>query len=568
MKSFFLILSLLAVQTAPQRVNGAIEGSVVDSVSMLPIANVPITLTIGTLQIDAVSDQSGRFLIPNLSPGAYVVTSNLDGYFGPEISSYVFVTENQTSHTTLLMVPSGSISGNVVDDIGAPVINTAVQVLRVTYRNGIPATESAGGQSTDENGRYNVIHLRPGEYYAAASPKAGGALLRTFSPSGLDLSQATMIRIHAGEEMSGINITLRKGDLYRVSGQVISAIPDFDPKSSAMSTVTLLPHANGLQDASFATSVTISMLGEANGRFELANIFPGVYDMFASLSDSRSNGVAYGRTTVTVNGGDVEGVRVTVHRGVDIQGTVTVDGGASPSFNSVRISLQPEGNAARLAGYQQVSRFQPTVGSSGAFTIPTVPEGQYRIQVAFAPPAPSPTSPTRPVANRSIDPFAPDPTPPPSLVSVPLAGAPLGPNSYVADILQGGMTVYNTGISVGTQAFDPLEVRVRTDGGSVEGIVLDGKLTPFAGATVVLAPMVQLRQNPALYRVAISDETGRFSMTAIRPGDYRLLAWDSITPGAYMNSEVLSNYVEKEYPVTVAANIRVQTKITVISTKN
>ena len=57
-------------------------------------------------------------------------------------------------------------------------------------------------------------------------------------------------------------------------------------------------------------------------------------------------------------------------------------------------------------------------------------------------------------------------------------------------------------------------------------------------------------------------------MTAIRPGDYRLLAWDSITPGAYMNAEVLSNYVEKEYPVTVAANIRVQTKITVISTKN
>jgi hypothetical protein len=205
------------------------------------------------------------------------------------------------------------------------------------------------------------------------------------------------------------------------------------------------------------------------------------------------------------------------------------------------------------------------VGSDGSFTIPAVPEGQYRIQVAFAPP--SPTS-TRQVANRSIDPFAPDPTPPQSLVSVPLAGAPLGSSAYVADILQNGMTVYNTGISVGTQAFDPLDVRVRTDGGSVEGIVVDGKLVPFAGATVVLTPMAQNRQNPALYRVAISDETGRFVMSAIRPGDYKLLAWDSITPGAYMNAEILSNYVEKEYPVTVAANIRVQTKITVISTRN
>jgi hypothetical protein len=565
MRILLLLTTLLVSQVTPPRLNGAIEGSVVDSVSMLPVANVPITLTTGTLQIDAITDQSGRFLIPNLSPGAYVATATLDGYFGPEISAYVYVTESQTSHTTLSMVPAGSISGNVVDDSGAPLANTAVQVLRVTYRNGISATESAGAQSSDENGRYNVTHLRPGEYYVAALPKAGGPLLRTFSPSGLDLSQATMVRIHAGEEVSGINVALRKGDLFKVSGQVISAIPGFDPKSSAMSTVTLLSHANGLQDASFASSINVSMLGEANGRFDLANIFPGVYDVFASLSDSRSAGVAYGKTTVTVNGGDVDNVRITVHRGVDILGKVTVDGGASPSFNSVRISLQAEGNAARLAGYQQLSRFQPTVGSDGTFTIPTVPEGQYRIQVAFAPPAPPP-SPTRPVANRSIDPFAPDPTPPPALVSVPLAGAPLGPNAYVADILQGGMTVYNTGISVGTQAFDPLEVRVRTDGGSVDGIVIDGKLIPFAGATVVLAPMVQYRQNPALYRVAISDEAGRFSMTAIRPGDYKLLAWDSITPGSYMNAEILSNYVEKEYPVTVAANIRVQTRVTVIST--
>jgi hypothetical protein len=567
MRILLLLTTLLVSQVTPPRLNGAIEGSVVDSVSMLPIANVPITLTTGTLQIDAISDQSGRFLIPNLSPGAYVVTATVEDYFGPEISTYVYVTDSQTSHTTLSMVPAGSISGNVVDDNGAPVVNTTVQVMRVTYRNGIPATESAGGLSSDENGRYRVIHLRPGEYYVAALPKPGGPLLRTFSPSALDLSQATMIRIHAAEEVAGINISLRKGDLFKVSGQVISAIPDFDSKSSAMSTVTLLSHANGLQDASFSSSVTISMLGEANGRFELANIFPGVYDVFASLSDSRGYGGSYGRTTITVNGGDVENVSITVHRGVDIQGKVTVDGGASPSFNSVRISLQPEGNAARLAGYQQLSRFQPTVDSGGAFTIPTVPEGQYRIQVAFAPSAPPP-SPTRPAANRSIDPFAPDPTPPPALVSVPLAGAPLGPNAYVADILQGGRAVYDTGISVGTQAFEPLDVRVRTDGGSVDGIVLDGKLIPFAGATVVLAPMIQYRQNPALYRVAISDEAGRFSMTAIRPGDYKLLAWDSITPGAYMNAEILSNYVEKEYPVTIAANIRVQTRVTVISTRN
>jgi len=37
-------------------------------------------------------------------------------------------------------------------------------------------------------------------------------------------------------------------------------------------------------------------------------------------------------------------------------------------------------------------------------------------------------------------------------------------------------------------------------------------------------------------------------MSAVRPGECKLLAWDSMTPGAYMNAEILSNYVEKEYP--------------------
>jgi hypothetical protein len=564
MRIVLFIAALLIPQVAPPRANGAIEGTVVDSISMLPLANAPITVTGGTQPIDAITDQSGRFLIPNLSPGAYVVASTVDGYFGPEIYTYVYVAESQTSRTTLTMVPAATISGIVVDDSGAPAVRTGVQVVRVMYRNGIPTTESVGTEMSDDNGRYTAVRLRPGEYYVAASPKAGGPLIRTFSPSAFDLSQATMVRLHAGEEVAGINITLRKGDLFKVSGQVSSTIPDFDPRSSAMSTVTLLSHASGLQDSSFTSSATISMLDPGNGRFELVNIFPGVYDVYASLSDSRAYGASYGKTTVTVNGGDAEGVSVMVHRGVDIRGKVTVDGGASPSFNSVRISLQPEDNASRLAGYQQLSRFQPTVGPDGSFTIPTVPEGRYRIQVAFAPPSPAPSV-TRPAANRSIDPFAPDPTPPAALVSVPLAGAPLGPSAYVADILQGGMTVYNTGISVGTQAFDPLEVRVRTDGGSVEGLVLDGKLIPFSGATVVLTPLVQNRQNPALYRVAISDESGHFSMTSIRPGEYKLLAWDSITPGAYMNAEILSNYVEKEYPVTVPANIRVQTRLTVIS---
>jgi hypothetical protein len=154
------------------------------------------------------------------------------------------------------------------------------------------------------------------------------------------------------------------------------------------------------------------------------------------------------------------------------------------------------------------------------------------------------------------------------LVTVPLAGIPLGSNGYVFDMLQGGRTVYNSGIVVAPQAFEPLELRVRTDGGSVIGTVLDGTMRPVAGATVSLAPLVQYRQNPALFRTATSDETGRFFVTGIRPGEYKLLAWESIQPGANMNAEILNDYRNNEYPVTVPANIQVETKITVIPRGN
>src|SRR4051794_26401858 len=129
MRILLLLTTLLITQVTPPRASGAIEGTVVDAISMLPIANATITLSTGASQIEAITDQSGRFLIPNLASGGYVVTATVEDYFGPEISTYVYVTESQTSHTTLSMVPAGSISGNVVDDNGTPLEKAAVQVM-------------------------------------------------------------------------------------------------------------------------------------------------------------------------------------------------------------------------------------------------------------------------------------------------------------------------------------------------------------------------------------------------------------------------------------------------------
>jgi len=578
MKRVFLIL-LTATLPAPQNMPiaaGAIEGSVINASTMLPLAGAPITVAGGAAQFGAVSDESGHFMLPSIAPGSYTVSAMMEDFSGPEVNasspaevaSNLYVIAGQTSRITLALVPSALIRGTVFDDRRAPAIGATIQLMRLIYSNGVPKLSDVGSQTADDQGSYRFTRLRPGQYYALAAPKAAAdkgtpgeaVLTRTFFPGALDITQSAVISLFSGSEVTGVNITLQRGDLFRVSGQVTNLLPDLDPKVTLTSTISLLPHGAGLNAPSSIRSVSVSMGNPANGQFEIANVPSGVYDLYASLPDARGGGTAYGKTTVSVSGGDQGGINIQVHRGVNVEGRVMVDGGLSPSFNNVRITLQPEDNAAALAGYQQVSRFQPRIDSDGNFTIPAVPEGQFRIQVSFvAAPQTQPRA-----APRPVDPFAPSTALPPALVTVPLAGAPLGSNGYVADILQGGRTVYNSGISVGTQSFEPLELHIRTDGGDVDGVVLDGTLRPVPGATVVLAPLVQYRQNPALFRVATSDEAGRYTMTGIRPGEYKILAWADIQPGAYLNTTILNDYRNNEMPVTVPGNIRVETKVTAI----
>jgi hypothetical protein len=588
-----LIILLLAAQAAPQPATGNIEGTVLNSVTMTPLANAQITVSGLPAQINLFSDQTGRFLIPNVPAGTYFIGVMMDGFFGPELNGAspagavtgVIVTGGQTRRIPIPMAPGGTISGTIFDAEGVPVVDARVQVLRVTYADGIPIVGNAGTQTTDDQGNYRIFGLRPGEYYVAATPKLNSAGIvtrdavsnaslpvRTLFPNAVDLSQASVIRLHAGEEISGIRFSFQKAIPIRISGQVIStmsSVPGRDVTPAIPNAIlSLLLHDKSALDANTEINHGVSMGSPNNGHFEIANVLPGVYDLFASLPDVNGYGplqppgkaaqpVAYGRITIDLHSGDREDITVAVHHGIDIQGRVTIDGGPSLSINNVRVSLQPDDSASNLAVYQQVGQYQPRLDGDGSFTIPAVPEAQYRIRVAFGP---------LPLLPRSAIPSATSPsaTPASSLPTSPLTGAPLGTNGYVDDILQSGKTVYDNGIYVGNHAVEPLEVRVRTDGGSVEGVVMDAKRNPYAGATVVLVPPIQHRQNPALFKVATSDAAGRFSMTGIRPGEYKLLAWDSIPTGAYMNAAVLDSYKEVQVSVNVPANIHVETQLNLI----
>lgn len=44
------------------------------------------------------------------------------------------------------------------------------------------------------------------------------------------------------------------------------------------------------------------------------------------------------------------------------------------------------------------------------------------------------------------------------------------------------------------------------------------------------------------YRKTVSDQSGHFSLRGLRPGQYTLLAWESVDGEAYYNPEFLKQY--------------------------
>jgi hypothetical protein len=56
---------------------------------------------------------------------------------------------------------------------------------------------------------------------------------------------------------------------------------------------------------------------------------------------------------------------------------------------------------------------------------------------------------------------------------------------------------------------------------------------------VTLIPGESHRSIPWLYKTSNADQNGHFKMTGVRPGEYKILAWEEIESGAYQDPEFI-----------------------------
>jgi len=127
--------------------------------------------------------------------------------------------------------------------------------------------------------------------------------------------------------------------------------------------------------------------------------------------------------------------------------------------------------------------------------------------------------------------------------------------SYMKAARLGDADVLAIGID-GAEALPagPLQVTMATGAGEIEGSVLDADSHSVGGATVVATPDASKRA--ALFHSDITDQNGHFKLSGIVPGAYSLDAWDQVEDEAWQSGEFIKKYDDRRKRVTLDAGGR------------
>jgi hypothetical protein len=495
------------------------------------------------------TDRDGRFLFKDVSPGAYTVRVQKEGFFGkseagtnpPTAATDVEVDAGKTAEANLAMIPGAIIGGRIFDEKGQLMPNAVVQAFTVAYAFGRATLAPLVSKVTDDRGEFRLFWAPPGEYYLAVTPApvasapglpAATSRAKTYYPGVTDIALARTVAITGGEALGGMDISLRGIRSFKVSGQVNSLIAPPPTQLGApgvnAAALFMLNRDDDAPDDVNGRQVGVVPLLPSTGQFEISNVMPGVYELLARVADPAAQvagglPLAWGRTRFEVRDADVANLSIVVSPSSEVTGTLVSPAGVKVPA-PLRVQLLPDDASIRIPAFQQVLTRSAIVGPDGTFKIPAVPEGHYRVMT--------------------------------------VAGLP--PDLYLADVRHEAVSVFNEGFDVRPGEKDPVEVLLGSGAGTVAGVVQDGPAKVVAGATVALVPEAARRGNLALYLSAVTDAFGRFVMRGVPPGEYKLFAWESVRPFAYQNGAFIAKNESRGRVIHVGQGNTVNAELTVI----
>ena len=487
---------LLAQVPSPPAATGRIAGTVRNAETGVPLKDATVRLVPPEVPINAITDQDGKFVLDGVPAGSYSVVATLTGFAYPDPNPgtpyargpYVNLGNGQRAEgVTVKLVPTVSISGRVLDKNGQPATSLSVLPAQKTYdANGIETVRPGGPARfgrTDENGDYRISGLLPGEYYIMA--EASG-VMPTYYPGFRSLREAVPVVV-SSTDLGGIDFRIVSTEKYAVRFRVAGIFPM--PKELNL----VLQSPAGVAATGSATTVPIP----ADGWFSTPPLSPADYDLTIRWTDPPSEpnspSTLAGRQKVsfTVVDRELELGTITMLPPVTVRGHVTFKSGGRFPLN---ILLQSTAFDSRPPSTNW------WLSEENAFDISLVPEGPYTVGTSFLP-----------------------------------------EGQYLAAATYNNADVLGRKISInGTDG--RLDLVFDGPPGKLSGVVVDAKNDPVDSATVVLLPPVDRRETLDNSLVARTDQTGRFTIDRVAPGEYTLLSWEIMPQYAYKNADWIKNY--------------------------
>ena len=293
----------------------------------------------------------------------------------------------------------------------------------------------------------------------------------TYYPSAATKERASVVEVAAGGDAGGLEIRLTRAasqPILTIGGTVTGMPPD------ALA-VLMVSQAYDSSPATMAERLPV--LTDPDGRFSLSGLTPGVYNLMAQCVRCKTPL----QTRIELESSDATNVELALRPPGELAGTLRM--GATPAADAPAdqrtVHLQPAGDTA--FGTEDAAG---QVNRDGSFRIANVWPGRFHLLVE-----------------------------------------PLPPAAYVKTVELDGATVADGLLELSGTGTPRVKITVALDGAVLSGKVLDKDGEPVSGPLVSVFLLADPKHIQDGKETRLED--GKYSLQGIRPGKYRLFAFDS-----------------------------------------
>ncbi len=475
------------------------------------------------------TDGAGKFSLVAVEPGKYRLSAERNGFIrqdygqkAPERPGTIVSLDpgQEMKDIVFRLFPAGVISGRVLNEDGERMPNVRVQLERYRYVNGRRQLTPVNSASTNDLGEYRMFGLSPGRYYVSATytpiwqrygatrtrNQAEEAYIPLYYPNAVDPGRAVALDVVPGADLRGIDFTLLPSAAVRVRGKV---------RGAGQGTMVMLMPA----DAGAVFGGRLSTMIDAEGNFEIRGVPGGSYVVTATRHVEGGRPFS-ARVPVQVGTSDVDNVTMTLSAGAEVTGRVRIAGETDLPKGALRVlfeSREPGNITGGAIGVVQVD---------GTFKAERLQAGLYNV--------------------RAIG---------------------LAEDWFVKSVLLSGQDTQDSGLTVFGDSVSGLEVVLSPNGARIEGQVINDHQEPQGGATVVLVPDGPRRLLPATFKNTVSDQEGRFTVRGIAPGEYKVLAWDDIEPGAWLDPDLIKQVEGQGKAVSIGEGTKESVQVGLVGSR-